>query len=88
MGNSPEPMNRLVAELARLPGIGGKTAARLAHHILKSSAGEARALAEKYPLESSMTRATQLILGVAERIAAERGGAPAPPLPAAAGAAR
>jgi recombination protein RecR len=39
-------MRRLVAELARLPGIGGKTAARLAHHILKSSTAEARALAE------------------------------------------
>lgn len=46
MSNTPEPMNRLVAELARLPGIGGKTAARLAHHILKSSLAEARALAE------------------------------------------
>lgn len=39
-------MSRLVAELARLPGIGGKTAARLAHHILKSPEAEARALAE------------------------------------------
>lgn len=46
MGNTPEPMTRLVGELARLPGIGGKTAARLAHHILKSSAAEAGALAE------------------------------------------
>jgi recombination protein RecR len=39
-------MRRLVDELARLPGIGSKTAARLAHHILKSDKGVARALAE------------------------------------------
>lgn len=39
-------MRRLVDELSRLPGIGGKTAARLAHHILKSEKGVAQALAE------------------------------------------
>jgi recombination protein RecR len=39
-------MRRLVGELSRLPGIGGKTAARLAHYILKTPADEARALAE------------------------------------------
>ena len=38
-------MRRLVAELSRLPGIGGKTAARLAHHLLKADAAEAKALA-------------------------------------------
>lgn len=39
-------MARLVGELARLPGIGQKTAARLAHHILKASTGDVQALAE------------------------------------------
>ncbi len=39
-------MRRLVAELSKLPGIGGKTAARLAHHILRSEKGVAQALAE------------------------------------------
>ncbi len=39
-------MARLVAELSRLPGIGGKTATRLAHHLLKVPEAEARALAE------------------------------------------
>jgi recombination protein RecR len=39
-------MARLVDELARLPGIGGKTATRLAHHLLKTPEAEARALAE------------------------------------------
>ncbi|MCZ6506901.1 MAG: recombination mediator RecR [Acidobacteria bacterium] len=46
MTSSPEPMRRLVGELSRLPGIGSKTAARLAHHLLKVSAQDARALAE------------------------------------------
>ena len=32
----PEPLQALVAELQRLPGIGAKSAQRLAFHILKS----------------------------------------------------
>ncbi len=46
MSGTPEPMRRLIGELSRLPGIGSKTAARLAHHILKATEQEARALAE------------------------------------------
>jgi len=41
-----DPLDRLVGELSRLPGIGPKTAARLAHHILKQPASEAANLAE------------------------------------------
>ena len=33
---TPDPLNRLVAELAKLPGIGEKTAQRLAFHILRA----------------------------------------------------
>jgi recombination protein RecR len=40
-----DPLARLVGELARLPGIGPKTATRLAHHLLKVSPAEAQALA-------------------------------------------
>jgi len=40
-----DPLKRLVGELARLPGIGPKTAARLAHHILRNSDEQARELA-------------------------------------------
>lgn len=43
--STPDPLGRLVGELARLPGVGPKTAARLAHHLLKVSASEAEALA-------------------------------------------
>ena len=40
------PIQRLIKELSRLPGIGGKTAARLAAHIIHASEEEARGLAE------------------------------------------
>lgn len=41
-----EPLSRLIGELSRLPGIGPKTAARLAHHLLKVTPAEAQALAQ------------------------------------------
>src|SRR5713101_286816 len=41
---TPDPLNRLVAELAKLPGIGEKTAQRLAFHILRSPAQYAQDL--------------------------------------------
>jgi recombination protein RecR len=40
-----EPMAQLIDELKKLPGIGGKSAQRLAFHILRSSADDAGALA-------------------------------------------
>ncbi len=39
------PIGRLVVELAKLPGVGEKTAARLAFHILRAPAEDATALA-------------------------------------------
>jgi recombination protein RecR len=41
-----ETVNKLIEELARLPGIGTKTAERLAFHILKSKPADALALAQ------------------------------------------
>jgi recombination protein RecR len=41
----PAPLARLVAELARLPGIGQRTAQRLAFHLLRAPDEEAEALA-------------------------------------------
>lgn len=41
---TPDPLNQLVAQLARLPGIGEKTAQRLAFHILRSPRDYARDL--------------------------------------------
>lgn len=40
-----DPLARLVGEFSRLPGIGPKTANRLAHHLLKVSRAEAEELA-------------------------------------------
>src|ERR1700710_1198180 len=39
-----EPMSRLIEELRKLPGIGTKSAQRLAFHILRSPASDADAL--------------------------------------------
>ncbi len=41
-----ESLNRLIEEFGRLPGIGPKTAERLAFHVLKTEAGTALALAD------------------------------------------
>jgi recombination protein RecR len=40
-----QPINKLIQELAKLPGIGEKTASRLAMHILRASPSDAEALA-------------------------------------------
>jgi len=40
------PLANLINELTKLPGVGGKSASRLAYHILKRPAGEAEALAQ------------------------------------------
>ncbi|MEZ6233367.1 MAG: recombination mediator RecR [Phycisphaerales bacterium] len=42
----PEPVDRLIEGLARLPGIGRRSAERMAFHILKSPREEAMALAK------------------------------------------
>lgn len=44
-GHAP-PLARLVSELSKLPGIGNRTAQRLAFHVLRASPEDARALAE------------------------------------------
>ncbi len=40
------PVQRLITELSKLPGVGGRTAQRLAFHLLRASEEEALALAE------------------------------------------
>lgn len=45
MSKFAEPMARLIDELKKLPGVGGKSAQRLAFHILRSSGDDAEALA-------------------------------------------
>lgn len=45
MPGVPRSLERLAAELQRLPGIGAKSAARLAYHLLRSPGDEAERLA-------------------------------------------
>lgn len=45
MRQYPKPLNKLINELSKLPGIGGKTAQRLAFHILALEEREATSLA-------------------------------------------
>ncbi len=45
MAQLPEAIEDLISELSRLPGVGPKTAQRLAFHILRADAGRADALA-------------------------------------------
>jgi recombination protein RecR len=45
MSRFAEPMARLIDELKKLPGVGSKSAQRLAFHILRSSEDDATALA-------------------------------------------
>lgn len=46
MKQYPRALNKLINELSKLPGIGGKTAQRLAFHILSLTDSEANSLAE------------------------------------------
>ena len=45
MAKFAEPMTRLIEELKKLPGVGSKSAQRLAFHILRGSGEDAEALA-------------------------------------------
>ena len=44
MARFAEPMSRLIDELRKLPGVGTKSAQRLAFHVLRASDADARAL--------------------------------------------
>jgi recombination protein RecR len=46
MKSYPKPLSKLIAELSRLPGIGGKTAQRLAFHLLSMDDEDAISIAD------------------------------------------
>lgn len=46
MTETGDTLSRLIGELQKLPGIGARTAERLAHHLMAAPEAEARALAE------------------------------------------
>lgn len=45
-GGNPEPVERLIQEFASLPGVGRRSAERMAFHVLKSSSDEAMRLSQ------------------------------------------
>ncbi len=55
--NHPEPIQRMISQLARLPGIGRKTAQRLCFSILAMPEAEVRELAESIWNGKKKTRA-------------------------------
>ena len=46
MNTYAPPLQRLITELSKLPGVGGRTAQRLAFHLLRASEEDVFALAE------------------------------------------
>ncbi len=62
-----QSLSRLIEELGRLPGIGPKTAERLAFHILKSEKDEALALASAIAKVKSSIRQCKQCHGLSEK---------------------
>ncbi len=73
----PQSLIRLIKHLSKLPGIGEKTAARLALHILRSSNEDARALSESILEVREKIRFCSTCFGLCEtdpcRICANKG---------------
>ena len=62
----PGPIQRLITELSRLPGIGQRTAQRLAFHILRSDDAEALGLAEAIREVKDKVRLCEVCFNLAE----------------------
>ena len=61
------PIQRLIDELAKLPGIGPKSAQRVAFHLLKVRPEDARALADAIVEAKDKVRLCRLCFNVAEQ---------------------
>jgi recombination protein RecR len=66
MAKYSETIERLIAELGKLPGIGARTAERLAFHLLKSSEAEAFALADALRDVKTKIRPCKVCFNIAE----------------------
>jgi recombination protein RecR len=66
MAKYSETIERLIAELGKLPGIGARTAERLAFHLLKSSPAEAMALADAIRDVKTKIRPCKICFNIAE----------------------
>lgn len=65
-GAYTESLNRLIEEFGKLPGVGPKSAERLAFYILKAESGEALALAEAISDVKNKTVRCQICYNLAE----------------------
>lgn len=63
---TPEPIGRLIEAFHRLPGIGPKSAQRLAYHILRAPAQEAEALANAIREVKERIRFCSVCLNITE----------------------
>jgi recombination protein RecR len=61
-----ESLNRLIEEFGKLPGVGPKTAERLAFHILKANPNEAMALAKAISDVKSKTKRCEICYNLSE----------------------
>lgn len=59
-------IDRLIAALGKLPGVGARTAERLAHHLLKCSSDEALALADAIRAAKERIRHCQVCFHLTE----------------------
>ncbi|HEY7967967.1 MAG TPA: recombination mediator RecR [Solirubrobacteraceae bacterium] len=66
MSSFAPPIQRLVTELSKLPGIGSRTAQRLAFHILRSDETEAAALAAAITDVKARIRQCEVCFNLAE----------------------
>ncbi|MFN0095645.1 MAG: recombination mediator RecR [Dehalococcoidia bacterium] len=64
---TPEPITRLIEAFNRLPGVGPKSAQRLAYHLLRVPPGEARALAEAIVAVKERIRFCSVCLNITEQ---------------------
>jgi recombination protein RecR len=64
MSALPAPLARLIQELVKLPGIGEKTATRLAFHLLRTDRRDVEALAEALVKMREGTRLCSICLGL------------------------
>jgi recombination protein RecR len=61
-----QPIKKLIAELGKLPGIGEKTATRLANYILRSTEDDVRKLAESIVEVKSKIKLCRVCLNLTE----------------------
>ena len=66
MNHYPESMQRLIGSFAKLPGVGKKTAERLALHLLRAPAQEARQLATSIMEMKERTRFCSMCFALAD----------------------